>query len=113
TDNLAGVAKTEYSLDNGVWLLYTAPIPISAEGSHTLGFRSTDKAGNVESDRSLTAKIDKTMPRISSNCSPGTLDGQWHAGDVSFACTASDPDPGSGLANPTDANFTLATSVPT
>jgi kumamolisin len=38
-------------------------------------------------------------------------DGQWHASDVTIACTASDS--GSGLANSSDSNFTLSTSVPT
>jgi hypothetical protein len=41
----------------------------------------------------------------------GTSDGSWHGADVSIACSASDSD--SGLANPADANFSLATSVPT
>ncbi len=37
-------------------------------------------------------------------------DGQWHAGDVSIACTATDV--GSGLADPADGSFSLATAVP-
>ena len=36
-------------------------------------------------------------------------DDQWHANDVSLACTATDA--GSGLANPADASFALSTSV--
>ncbi|HWI20654.1 MAG TPA: DNA/RNA non-specific endonuclease [Vicinamibacterales bacterium] len=36
-------------------------------------------------------------------------DGSWHGGNVSLACTASDPD--SGLGSAADANFTLTTSV--
>src|SRR2546422_1336585 len=36
-------------------------------------------------------------------------DGQWHANDVSLACTATDA--GSGLANPADASFALSTRV--
>ncbi|MEO8683187.1 MAG: thrombospondin type 3 repeat-containing protein, partial [Vicinamibacterales bacterium] len=36
-------------------------------------------------------------------------DGVWHAGNVSLACTASDG--GTGLANATDASFSLITSV--
>lgn len=37
-------------------------------------------------------------------------DAQWHAENVSFACTAADA--GSGLADPADAAFLLTTSVP-
>src|SRR5262249_18024029 len=36
-------------------------------------------------------------------------DGQWHASDVSLACTATDL--GSGLANSADATFALSTHV--
>lgn len=39
----------------------------------------------------------------------GSPDGQWHATDVSIACTAADS--GSGLANAADASFSLTTSV--
>jgi hypothetical protein len=39
----------------------------------------------------------------------GSADGVWHASDVIISCTAQDS--GSGLANPSDANFTLSTSV--
>jgi hypothetical protein len=38
-------------------------------------------------------------------------DGQWHASDVSLACTAADGQ--SGLANPADAVFSLSTHVAT
>jgi DNA/RNA endonuclease G (NUC1) len=48
---------------------------------------------------------DRTAPAIS--CA--APDGVWHAGNVSLACTASDP--GTGLANPADASFALVTSV--
>jgi uncharacterized repeat protein (TIGR01451 family) len=46
-----------------------------------------------------------TPPAIS--C--GAADGTWHTSNVSFACTASDPE--SGLANAADASFTLTTNV--
>jgi hypothetical protein len=39
-----------------------------------------------------------------------SADGQWHAADVSIACTATDS--GSWLVDPADASFTLTTSVP-
>jgi hypothetical protein len=40
----------------------------------------------------------------------GAADGRWHASNVSISCSAQDA--GSGLANPTDASFSLSTSVP-
>jgi hypothetical protein len=50
-------------------------------------------------------KVDKKAPAISCDAA----DSDWHAGDVSIACTASDG--GSGLANAGDAGFSLVTSV--
>jgi hypothetical protein len=48
---------------------------------------------------------DTTPPTF--NCD--TPDGQWHASDVTLNCTAIDS--GSGLANQSDASFTLSTNV--
>lgn len=42
-------------------------------------------------------------------CTPSAADGQWHADNVTFACTASDT--GSGLASSADASFNLETNV--
>jgi uncharacterized repeat protein (TIGR01451 family) len=81
-------------------------IPISTEGITTLSFFATDNAGNAESAKTLTVRVDKTPPSI--NCGPA--DGQWHATDVTISCLASDSV--SGLANSTDASFSLSTSVP-
>jgi probable HAF family extracellular repeat protein len=52
-------------------------------------------------------QTDTTPPSIS--CA--SVDGLWHASDVSIACTASDS--GSGLANPGDSSFSLSTHVAT
>src|SRR5260370_29259254 len=79
---------------------------MSTEGITTLSFFATDNAGNTESAKTVTVRVDKTPPSI--NC--GTADGQWHAADLSILCSASDA--GSGLANSADASFSLSTNVP-
>ncbi len=43
----------------------TASVPIEAEGTTTVTFFAIDNAGNQESPKSLTVKIDKTPPVIS------------------------------------------------
>ncbi|GIH67698.1 ThuA domain-containing protein [Microbispora siamensis] len=53
----SGVAKTEYALDGGDWTAYTAPVTVTGDGQHTLRYRSTDKAGNVEEVKTLTLTI--------------------------------------------------------
>lgn len=51
------------------------------------------------------APLDLTPPTV--ECGPA--DGAWHAADVTIACTASDAE--SGLADPSDASFSLSTNV--
>jgi len=62
TDNVSGVAKTEYSFDNTTWITYTTPFTITNEGTTIVYYKSTDKAGNVETTKTETIKIDKTIP---------------------------------------------------
>ncbi len=70
-------------------------------------FTCTATSAGGTSSNSITVKRDIAPPKIAC-ASP---DGQWHASDVSIACTANDG--GSGLANPATANFVLATTIPT
>lgn len=61
TDNLSGVAKTEYRIDGGAWAAY-APFTIPAEGTHTIGYRSMDNLGNAETEKTHTLIIDIAPP---------------------------------------------------
>jgi hypothetical protein len=49
TDNLSGVVKTVYQLDNGPLTNYNAPFVVSTLGGHFVRYYSTDVAGNLES----------------------------------------------------------------
>ena len=73
-DSFSLCASTEYNLDGGGWVAYSTPIGITAEGTHTLLFRSTDNAGLQESAKTLTVKIDKTAPEAFSRFDPATKD---------------------------------------
>lgn len=65
SDDLSGVAKTEYSLDNGAtWTPYTVPVTFNEDGIYTVNYRSTDKAGNVEAVKSVGFKRDSKAPTI-------------------------------------------------
>ena len=81
-------------------------LSIGTEGITTIHYHASDNAGNVESTKTLTVRLDKTNPSVA--CA--APDGLWHAADVTLACSASDAL--SGLANPADASFSLSTSVP-
>ena len=53
SDNLSGVLKTEYSLDGGsIWI--TGNVIFLCGGTRTILYRSTDLAGNVEKQKSIT-----------------------------------------------------------
>jgi len=63
----SGILKTEYSLDNGnTWAEYQGPFIIGQEGTTTISYQSTDRAGNVEEIKEQTIKIDKTGPTMES-----------------------------------------------
>ncbi|GGL95159.1 hypothetical protein GCM10011594_13590 [Nakamurella endophytica] len=47
SDTGSGVASTSYSLDNGAFAAYTAPVEVTALGTHTVRARALDVAGNV------------------------------------------------------------------
>lgn len=59
----AGVALLEYSVDEDKWRRYREPTELSAaEGSHTVDYRATDAAGNVEEFRRGYLNVDATAP---------------------------------------------------
>jgi cytochrome c len=59
-----GVNHTYYKIDSGSWNTYTSPFVITAAGQHTVLYYSVDIAGNVETQKSVSLKIDKTAPTI-------------------------------------------------
>jgi hypothetical protein len=102
---------------NGTWTDVCLQVPCAASGNRlTITFRD---GGIADLDGIANAVIvdpggpgaggdiaDRTAPAV--QC--GGPDGEWHAEDVSVACIASDDE--SGLADPADASFSLATHVP-
>lgn len=105
SDNLSTVAKTEYSLNNGTWTTGTS-IPLG-EGRHTLKYRSTDRAGNVEAEKTAVVEIDMTAPTIESSQDPAKNGEGWNKQNsvtVSFICG----DSLSGVASCTDAQTVTA-----
>ena len=89
TDAGSGPAATEWRLDGGPWTAYAGPVPVSGDGAHTLLYRSRDLAGNVETEKAATIKIDGTAPTLMvSGIAPGQVYGD--AADVVVSWSASD-----------------------
>ncbi|PLS08402.1 OmpL47-type beta-barrel domain-containing protein [Neobacillus cucumis] len=99
TDDLSGLARTEYRVNNVDWQVYTGPITINQEGQNTVDYRSIDNAGNTEEMKSLSVKIDKTEPVTALSTNTGTPNGKngWYTTDVQVNLSATDSG-GSGIA---------------
>ncbi len=70
-DSLSGIDESYYSVDGSFPSIPATPeTPVSTEGTTTLRYRSTDKAGNAESVKTATVRIDRTAPVTTSNTSP-------------------------------------------
>ena len=64
TDTGSGVAYTRYKLDAAAVATYTAAVPVSTDGTHTLQYWSVDNRGNVEATKTATVRVDKTAPTV-------------------------------------------------
>ncbi len=120
-DAAAGIARLEYRIaagatvdaasidaaatDAGGWTpMVGGSVTITIEGRSTLEVRAVDAAGNASEIIAVPVFIDTLGPVV--KC--GTADGQWHAGNVSIGCTATDAS--SGIAD-ADQAFELSTST--
>jgi len=62
TDSVSEVGRTEYNIDNSVWKTYVAPFNMGDEGVFSIHYMSIDPAGNEETAKTETVKVDKTAP---------------------------------------------------
>src|SRR5581483_1856530 len=99
TDATSGLQSTSYRVNGGAVQTYSAPISVSAEGSTSIDYWSTDNAGNVEPTHTTTVQIDTQAPTTVAS-KTGTLGNNgWYTGDVTVTLSATDPAPGSGVAS--------------
>lgn len=90
TDLNAGVAKTQYQINNGNWTDYTGPISSFAEGKNSVAYRSIDRAGNIEQAKTFEVNYDKTAPVTTSSSIPKS----WTNKNVTFTLSATDNESG-------------------
>jgi hypothetical protein len=86
TDDRSGVAATYYSVDGSAPQIGTA-VTVSTDGVHDVAYWSVDLAGNVETTKHDTIRIDTQKPTITASQSPAPNNG-WNndAVTVSFTC---------------------------
>jgi hypothetical protein len=99
TDSASGVARTEYRVDGGGWTAYASAFTLS-DGVHTVDYRSTDHAGNLESFKSQQIKIDIVAPVVTLTPARGADHNGWYNHAIGFSVRATDTG-GSGVAGQT------------
>jgi cytochrome c len=82
TDDQPGQVYLEQKVGEGNWSEYTAPVTLTADGTHTLAVRGSDTAGNVSEPSSVTVKLDQTPPTAA-------VTGLSSGGSLGVASTAS------------------------
>jgi len=90
TDDMSGVNKIEYSFDNAVWTTYVTSLTLTAEGTTTVYYKSTDNAGNIEAVNVRAVKVDKSSPTTTINLSRVLGNGDWYTSTVTITLSASD-----------------------
>lgn len=99
-DTGSGVRSIEYTVDGSAWTVYTAPVTVNTEGTHTFHYRATDNAGNVSADLSGTFTVVEDTPAPGPDVCPdsdvrdtviiGEEDSQVENVDIGNGCTIND-----------------------
>jgi ribosomal protein L40E/predicted RNA-binding protein with TRAM domain len=97
TDSGSGAANTNSRIDSGSFAPYSGPFTVSATGTHTVYYYSTDWAGFIETTQSKTfvINIDTTPPTTSCSLS-GTGGPDVYTSAVTVTLSATDTG-GSGV----------------
>jgi len=90
-----GVKQIQWSLAGAQTGSSTVPgsttsVTISSEGTTTLTYFGTDNAGNIETAKTITIKLDKTPPSITGARSPAPNPNGWNNTSVTVSFTCSD-----------------------
>lgn len=86
----SGVGSTSYVLDGGLAQMYSGPFRVTGDGAHQVSFHSTDRAGNVEADKTTGFKIDQTEPTTTAQLTGPSGTNGWYTGAVTVTLSALD-----------------------
>jgi translation elongation factor EF-1beta len=64
TDDGTGVETTYYRINGETWQTYTSAVEICNDDEYTIEYYSVDNVGNNEIKKTVSFKIDKTLPTI-------------------------------------------------
>jgi hypothetical protein len=98
SDQLSGVQRIDYRLDDGDWVTYAGSVLVTGPGDHVLRYMATDVAGNPGETGTLTFGVDREAPEtIRTMTGPGDPDRMMFNGPVSIALSAQDQASGVAL----------------
>lgn len=90
----SGSELTQYRLNDGAWTTYESAFDVGGAGTQTVEYRSTDAAGNVEEEKTLSVRVDVSAPTTTARMN-GAAPLADYTGAVRVAFTRSDQE-GSG-----------------
>ncbi|MCK4717171.1 MAG: hypothetical protein KAT70_00770, partial [Thermoplasmata archaeon] len=96
SDNI-NLDSTWYIVDGGPWEEYAAPVTVTGTDEHTIWYRSTDKAGNMEPIRIEIISIDTEAPICTLDISGSMGQNGWYVSEATVTVVASDQAEGSGI----------------
>lgn len=94
TDAMSGVHSIAYRIDGGGWRTYTGAFLLGGSGSHSVDYRATDLAGNLETVRTSEVRITSSSDLApTSNAvflgTPGL--NEWYVSPVQVTLAATSP----------------------
>ena len=98
-DATSGVNYTKYKLNNGSWTVYSGPFALTSNGNYTLSYYSVDFAGNTETTKQTSFRIQHdVLPPVTTSGFSGVMgDNGWFVSPVTVTLTAVDDSAGVAL----------------
>jgi len=87
TDTGSGVVATTYTVDAQPGELYTGPVLVTGEGTHTITYASEDVVGHVETTHTGYINIDSVAPTTTIS---GVTDSVWTSSTAEASFSATD-----------------------
>lgn len=91
TDNVSGVDRIEYRLDDAeTWQTYVGPFTVDEDGVTMVEYRAIDEAAHVEATQTADIHVDTTAPIAEHALSGEAGNGSWFIGAVEVTLSAAD-----------------------
>lgn len=89
-DSTSRIKLTRYRIDGGGWRDYASKFIIDSDGQHTIEYYSVDNAGNSETKKSESLKLDTQKPVTNISLPTPNGENNWHIFPVEINLSATD-----------------------